>query len=151
MMGVQAALFLAMVVCGAVLAVLFDFLRAVRMTFKPGAVITGVTDVIFVAVSVMSVIYCVWEYGNGQPRYYEILGLAVGAALYFLVFSRFLLRLFSYLMKIFSEFIRFILKILLTPPRFLYKILIVYVHKKRTEEKISGEKVSKCRKKTEIK
>ena len=125
MMSAQAALFLASVVCGVTLSVIFDLFRAVRITLKPNAVITAVTDIIYTFIAFAAVIYCVWDYGSGKFRYYEILGLGIGSVIYFASVSRFVLRVFLFTVEKICQIFGFILKILLTPLRFLYKILIV--------------------------
>lgn len=120
-----AKLFLVMAVCGVAISVFFDMLRAMRITLKPCAAVTAVSDILFVMVSFLMATGCVWNFGNGKFRFYEILGLILGGSLYFSLLSRFALRLFLFITGKILNFTRFIFKILLTPLLFLYKILIV--------------------------
>ena len=129
MMSAQAALFLAAAAYGAAISVLFDLFRAIRITLQPKAFVTAVTDIIFTALAFSAVVYCVWSFGSGKFRYYEILGLVIGSVIYFASVSRFVLRVFLFIVKKICQIFGFIFKILLTPPRFLYKILIVPTRK----------------------
>lgn len=129
MMSAQAALFLAAAACGAALALVFDLFRAVRITLKPNRIVTALTDIIYVFLAFSSAVYCVWRFGNGKFRYYEILGLVLGAVIYSGLLSRFILKALLVIVNKFCLIIRFILKILLTPLLFLYKILIVPARK----------------------
>ena len=98
MISREVYVFLAMIICGGALAVVFDMLRAMRMVLNPSAVIVSASD----------------------P-----LGIILGAVFYFLLFSKWILKLFLFIFENILKFAKFIFKILLTPPKFLYKILIV--------------------------
>lgn len=127
MMSDDAELFLVMAVCGAGISIFFDFLRSWRIALKSGAAVTVICDIVFVLISFPAAAGCVWNFAGGEFRFYEILGLMLGAVLYFSVFSRLMLRIFLFITKEFLKITAFILKILLTPLLFLYKILLVPV------------------------
>ena len=130
MMTAQATLFLAAAAYGVVMALVFDLFRAVRITLKTGSALTAITDIVYVIIAFSGAVYVVWRYGSGKFRFYEPLGLTLGAVIYFGLISRFILKVFLFIVKKICEIIGFILKILLTPLRFLYKILIVPTRKR---------------------
>ena len=103
MISREVYVFLAMIICGGALAVVFDMLRAMRMVLNPSAVIVSASDILF----------------------WIPLGIILGAVFYFLLFSKWILKLFLFIFENILKFAKFIFKILLTPPKFLYKILIV--------------------------
>ena len=129
MISPEVALFLSMVVCGAAISVLYDFMRALRSVTRAGAVLTAVSDVIFVFASFIAAAGCIRYFGNGRIRVYEAIGLAIGATFYFTVLSGIMYRIFFWCIKKFLRITSFIFKILLTPLLFLYKILVVPVQK----------------------
>ena len=43
----EVYVFLAMIICGGALAVVFDMLRAMRMVLNPSAVIVSASDILF--------------------------------------------------------------------------------------------------------
>ncbi len=98
----------------------FDILRAVRSaTGLPPAV----TDVLFWLAAVTGMTAALLYFNGGRLRGYEAVGAAAGSVLYFSTISGSVVRLFTVIFKIFFDKLKFICKILLTPPRFLYKIL----------------------------
>ena len=109
MISREVYVFLAMIICGGALAVVFDMLRAMRMVLNPSAVIVSASDILF------------WIFA----AFYEPLVIILGTVFYFLLFSKWILKLFLFIFENILKFTKFIFKILLTPPKFLYKILIV--------------------------
>ena len=118
MISREVYVFLAMIICGGALAVVFDMLRAMRMVLNPSAVIVSASDILFWIFAAFVISAAAWNFNSGIFRFYEPLGIILGAVFYFLLFSKWILKLFL-------KFAKFIFKILLTPPKFLYKILIV--------------------------
>ncbi len=123
---------LGMVICGAALGALFDLRRGINKAIKPPDFIVGAGDFIFWIIAAAAAAWCAWRLNNGIVRFYELAGLLSGAVLYFLTLSRFVLRFFELISEGILKIIVFIFKILLTPVRFLYKI-ICSIHTKRSE------------------
>ena len=96
MISREVYVFLAMIICGGALAVVFDMLRAMRMILNPSAVIVSASDILFWIFAAFVISAAAWNFNSGIFRFYEPLGIILGAVFYFL-----------------------------TPPKFLYKILIV--------------------------
>lgn len=124
---------LGMVLCGAAAGVLFDLRRGVNKTLRPPDFITAVSDFLFWIICAVAAAWCIWTLNYGIVRAYEFIGLSLGALLYFLTLSRFVLSFFSFIADGIFKIIAFILKILLTPIRFLYKI-ICSIHTKRNKK-----------------
>lgn len=118
-------LFLVMVLCGGGISLLLDFFRACRAAVKSNNAIVAVSDILFCALSLFIVFACVWNFGSGKFRFYEIVGLVLGGIFYFLLLSKWIFAVFLWIIKNILKIVGDILKILLTPPLFLYKILIV--------------------------
>lgn len=138
-MNPEVFVFLAMTACGAAISVVFDFIRAVRMCFKPNSVAVAVSDVAFWVFATFCAAACAWNLNSGIFRFYEPLGLILGAVLYFLLLSRWILRVFLFIIENIFKFVRFILKILLTPTLFLYRILVVPVKNILTNKGRKGQ------------
>ena len=100
-------------------------LRAMRMVLNPSAVIVSASDILFWIFAAYVISAAAWNFNSGIFRFYEPLGIILGAVFYFLLFSKWILKLFLFIFENILKFAKFIFKILLTPPKFLYKILIV--------------------------
>ena len=114
-----AASFAASVIFGLV----YDLARAFSKTTEKNAVF----DILFWSVTCL---FCggIWFFIlNGELRWYMLVAAVFGAILYFLTVEKYIFTIFLFLAKFICIFFDIILKILLTPPRFLCKILSVYI------------------------
>lgn len=125
----QTIVFLAMSVCGAVIGILFDLFRSFRLLARPKGAAVHVSDFLFCLLAMTVLFGGLIYFNNGQLRWYVFLGLILGGILYFLICSAYLLSFFMFIERAFVKIIRIILKILLTPARFLYKILCIPIYR----------------------
>lgn len=81
-------------------------------------------------------IFCggIWFFAqNGEIRWYMVAAAILSAVLYYFLLEKYVFLIFLFLAKILCGFFDIILKILLTPPKFLCKILGVYVKRAKTK------------------
>ncbi len=88
----QAAAFGGAVVLGMAAGLLYDLFRILRVRAARRFFSDGLDLLFWVAVTVALFSYALLA-GNGQLRIFMILGLSIGAFLYFILFSSFMLRL----------------------------------------------------------
>lgn len=120
----ELTVFAVMILCGVVFGVLFDIMRAIRNTAKAGKTITDVTDLLFVLISGIVIIYMLIKFNDGILRMYEFAGIFLGGIIYFLTVGKYVKNIFERIFEILCKIIVLIFKIVLTPLAFLYKILI---------------------------
>lgn len=104
---------------GICIGLLFDFFRIQRKVLKTCDFITYIQDVLFWIVSGLIIIFVIMKYTNGEIRIYMVLGIILGILIYFLIISK-------YIMKIFVCILSFLLNIigkLLFPIKKIYKII----------------------------
>lgn len=104
---------------GICIGLLFDFFRIQRKVLKTCDFITYIQDILFWIVSGLIIIFVIMKYTNGEIRIYMILGIILGILIYFLIISK-------YIMKIFVCILSFLLNIigkLLFPIKKIYKII----------------------------
>ncbi len=141
-MAQEVIFFLALTACGAAIAFLLDIFRAFRIAVRPSSAAVAVSDVLFCAGAMFIALACVWNLNSGIFRFYEIVGIILGAILYFSSISKWILRFFVFVFRKILKFIKIICKILLTPLSFLYKILVVPVKNKiRKDNGTYGERI----------
>lgn len=112
--------FLFITLSGCILCAVYDFFKELIMPFYNKFLFVLFFDVIFWVFGVGFIWFCIISSNDGRLRFYQFLGCILGAILYFFSLSFVFRQIFKNIFKI----IRFILKILLTPVRFLYKILL---------------------------
>lgn len=117
--------FAAAVVCGVLAVVLWNAAEAFKNVFGARAAAEYVSDILW-WICVCSVFcICMWQILNLRIRFFEFIGVGLGAFLCAVTISAPVKYLFGLFFEIILKIIQFILKILLTPWTFLYKILIV--------------------------
>lgn len=123
--------FLYCAVCAASMAALFDFFDCVRLRVIKAAAVDFLMDTIWWITAAVVISVCLWESNSFALRMYEAVGAAIGLISYRLILHRALKCFFCFVLGIFVKvfciifkIIKRILKILLTPALFLYKILI---------------------------
>ena len=99
MISREVYVFLAMIICGGALAVVFDMLRAMRMVLNPSAVIVSASDILFWIFAAFVISAAAWNFNSGIFRFYETLGIILGAVFYFLLFSKWILKLFLFIFE----------------------------------------------------
>lgn len=115
----QAYLFFIFTINGVLIGLLFDFFRISRKVLKTNNIMTYIEDILFWILTGMIVLYSIFVFNNGQLRLFMFLGIILGAFLYMLFIS-------SYVIKINVKIINFlkkILEILIIPFKFIYQVL----------------------------
>lgn len=108
---------------GALIMLLYDiFSVAFKKDKQPLFVIT-VCDGIFVVTACIITVFITLSVSRGMVRFYEFLGLILGATLYKLTLSRLFCFLFLKFLYGFYTFLKLFFKILLTPLLFMYKMI----------------------------
>ena len=110
--------------CGASVLLLWDFMHGMRHTFVRGIAGNIILDIAWWFISVSAFLWCLWETVALKLRFFEAFAAAGGAVLYHFTVSPVLRHCFCVFFDIISKIFQFIFKILLTPARFLDKILI---------------------------
>ena len=140
----QAYLFLVFSFTGMLIGILFDFFRVLRKTYKTLDVITYIEDILFWILTGILIIYNILFFNDGEIRLFMILGIIIGALLYTLTISYFVIKIINFIMskiKIITTFlckiIKKIVEIIINFTKFLKK-LFNFENKKGDFEK-SGE------------
>lgn len=138
-MSPNSAAFALSFACGAFLYLLWDVLYCMRRVFFRGVFTNMLLDIVWWTAAALSVTWYTSLTNHFQLRLFVLSGIAGGAALYRLLFSRAVRRVFLFVFDIILKIIKFIFKILLTPAVFLYTILLgVVLRRKGASEKTSA-------------
>jgi hypothetical protein len=130
--------FFASVVLAILIGIVYDFFRAVRKVLK-----SAVLCDILMWITVSFLVVWTWFFVFFRVlRWYMILDVFFTGVIYFLTVSRYTYFLFQFVVDNICLVFGVILKILLTPPRFLCKMLCVYIG--RFKSKFSKKVEGKC-------
>ena len=129
----ELSIFLSFFICGIFCGIVFDFFRAIRKNIKMNTAFVFITDVLFWILVTLISAFCVFYINDGLLRTFVICAFIIGSVLYFFTFSRIIFFLFCKIIEIICHFINLFLKILLTPLKFSYKIILVWFLKMRNK------------------
>ncbi len=117
--------FLLMCALGAALGAVYHIVVIVRESLFSSRAAVIISDILISSVCAFAVASALLYYNFALIRWYLILGLIIGAVLYFLTIGRLFFIIFSLFWKYFLKILVLILKILLTPVLFLHKIIMI--------------------------
>jgi len=140
----QGMLFLQMALVGALVCVFFDTTRALRRVFRHHSFWVQVEDLLFWAVTTLAILYFILNHAGGELRFFYLLGMGLGAVLYFATASPWVMRLFVWGLRVKVQVFRWlvaVLRQLVSPFVKLWLKALAYV-KRRV---ISASKTSKQR------
>ena len=108
MAGNQAYIFMAFSIVGVTIGILFDFFRIIRKTIKTNDFFTYIEDILFWILTGIIIIFSMYYFCDGELRFFMVIGIVLGAIIYLLTISR-------YVIKISIFFINIIKKIIINP------------------------------------
>lgn len=120
----QARVFLINVLCGMACVLIFDFFRALRRRHVGNAVYANVLDAVYFIAALFPVLFISLRFNFGAVRYYQIMGLLLGAFLHILLFSRFEVRIFERITAALAVGAKIILHAALCPIILILKLII---------------------------
>ena len=124
MMTAPPEAFMLALLSGAASMALWDVLYGLRRAMIRGMIGNFFLDTLWWAVTVLLFLGTVWQVTEWRLRFFEVFAWVMGAALWHFTLRRLIRRGSELVFGIFLKIISIFFKILLTPARFLYKILL---------------------------
>ena len=119
----QAYLFFIFIINGIIIGLLFDFFRILRKSFKTPDIITYIEDLLFWILTGFIVLYSIFTFNNGEIRLYMISAIILGAIIYMLVASRYIIKINVTIIDFIKKILKKIFNIILIPFKFLHKLI----------------------------
>lgn len=144
------------VICGCLMTIIYDFLRARRREKKVLSLFVYIEDVIWFIVLGILLYLLAFRQNAGMVRWYSFLGIGSGAFLYKLILGDKLMNVFRKCYTFFVKVLCCAINIILWPLRFISKLIkmpigVVVWHSKEGTKQISDiMKVNKMRFKNRI-
>lgn len=108
MIAAEAMLFLTSCLLGAALGVVYDFFRAVRLLFPPGAALAFAEDGLFFAVVGVAEFVFFLNHTYGQLRGFLLIGQGLGFLIYYLTAGRAVYCLMRRLTRLLKGMVRWV-------------------------------------------
>lgn len=111
------------VVGGMLIAFVYDAFRIKRKAVKTSAVIIYVEDLIFWVIVAIIMFAVVYLSNEGEIRGYIFIGSILGVIIYVLIFSKIVMTVFLFILRVIYKIIKFIWTVITYPFRIILKIL----------------------------
>ncbi|MBZ4645084.1 MAG: hypothetical protein PWR27_1243 [Petroclostridium sp.] len=118
----QAFIFLSSVIGGLIVGFVFDIFRILRRVIKTANFIIYLQDILFWILVTIIIFSLVFITNDGELRWYEFLGVILGVIFYNLLFSTYVIVVSVTVINFIKKVLLFIIKIILFPFVFIYKI-----------------------------
>lgn len=115
--------FIYSLVSGAIIMAVYDFFSLLTEKEKASFLVCNIFDTLFVLSALIIIVFMLINISNGYVRSFEFLGCLIGALLYKITLSRTIKAVFSKIIAVFFAIFDFFCKMLLTPIKFMYKII----------------------------
>lgn len=122
----QAILFLIFTVNGFCIGILFDLFRIIRKNTKVCDLVTYIHDILFCILTGIIFLYSMCRFCSGELRWFMFFGCMIGVSLYMIIFSRYIIFLFTVCINVIKKIILKIYRILcfaFSPIFSLFKII----------------------------
>ena len=121
MAGNQTYLFIIFTIVGIIIGVLFDIFRILRKSFKTKDIVTYMEDILFWILTGIIILFSMYKFSNGELRFFMIIGIIMGTLTYMITFSRYVIKISVFIIKIIKKIIVYPVKVV---EKILKKIII---------------------------
>ena len=119
-MPAQAWLFLSTVLVGAAIGLFYDIFRIFRKILRHPTAFVQLEDLFFWLVVTAAVFYFMLHRNYGEIRPFTIIGIIVGATLYFATISQWIIKVFVAIINYVIKVIVSVFRIIFTPFRLFF-------------------------------
>lgn len=121
MAGNQTHLFIVFTIVGIIIGILFDIFRILRKSFKTKDIVTYIEDILFWILTGIIILFSMYKFSNGELRFFMIIGIIMGTLMYMITFSRYVIKISVFIIKIIKTIIVYPVKVV---EKILKKIII---------------------------
>lgn len=132
---------------GMLLGFIWDIYRLLRHYFKLGHAGTAIGDIVYWIISIYIGVQLIFDLSYGNVRFFILMGFMFGALLYFYGISRYILKLFIFVVDTILNFIKKIINLLIRPVKFIAFQIIKYLKIVLYPVKLKYEKTKNSAKK----
>ena len=118
---------------GIIIGVLFDIFRVTRKSFRTPNIIIYIEDILFWILTGLIIILTTYLHTDGQIRLYMILMLITGAFTYFILVSKYFIKINVKLLNLVQSITKFIIHLVINP----FKIILSFIKSNIKIKKIS--------------
>lgn len=115
----QLYVFIAFILNGFLIGLIFDCFRILRKSFKTADFVTYIEDILFGIITGLLILYSIFKFNSGELRFYLFIGIFIGIFLYLLLFSKVFIKISTFIISILKKMVNFLVII---PIKFICKL-----------------------------
>jgi len=106
-----------------IISIFFDTFRILRKSFNTPDILTYIEDIVFWIITGLFLIFVLFTVSNGEIRFYNIIGIVIGALVYLLTISKYFVKINVSIIRFLKNTIYKIISIILYPIKYILKII----------------------------
>lgn len=142
----QLSIFVAALGTGFILGIVYDILRALRLSFTSSKVAVVVFDLIYCFIFWLASFLFIIAMNKGELRFYIVAGEIIGALFYYVSFGIAAIKITDAFVKYLKRFYSFVYKVLSIPFHLLKRVFINFKTKHQANRKKSEKNMEKLEK-----
>lgn len=122
----QTQIFIIFVIVGIIISFLFDIFRIFRKVYKFSNMLIYMQDILFWLLTGIIILQAIFKFNSGDIRIFLFLGIFVGVFIYISLFSIYVIKIGSFILKLINRLIRKLINVFEVPICKILNFMIKY-------------------------
>ena len=122
----QTQVFIIFVIVGIIISFLFDIFRIFRKIYKFSNMLIYMQDILFWLLTGIIILQAIFKFNSGDIRIFLFLGIFVGVFIYISLFSIYVIKIGSFILKLMNTLIRKLINVFKVPICKILNFMIKY-------------------------
>lgn len=122
----QTQVFIIFVIVGIIISFLFDIFRILRKVYKFSNMLIYMQDILFWLLTGIIILQAIFKFNSGDIRIFLFLGIFVGVFIYISLFSIYVIKIGSFILKLMNTLIRKLINVFKVPICKILDFMIKY-------------------------
>lgn len=122
----QTQVFIIFVIVGIIISFLFDIFRILRKVYKFSNMLIYMQDILFWLLTGIIILQAIFKFNSGDIRIFLFLGIFVGVFIYISLFSIYVIKIGSFILKLINTLIRKLINVFKVPICKILNFMIKY-------------------------
>lgn len=122
----QTQIFIIFVIVGIIISFLFDIFRILRKVYKFSNMLIYMQDILFWLLTGIIILQAIFKFNSGDIRIFLFLGIFVGVFIYISLFSIYVIKIGSFILKLINTLIRKLINVFKVPICKILNFMVKY-------------------------
>lgn len=122
----QTQIFIIFVIVGIIISFLFDIFRILRKVYKFSNMLIYMQDILFWLLTGIIILQAIFKFNSGDIRIFLFLGIFVGVFIYISLFSIYVIKIGSFILKLINTLIRKLINVFKVPICKILNLMVKY-------------------------